>query len=52
MTKPELRDLFIIGMRKAFNKLLKEKQMHDGEFIFSKNGKIVTIKARDLKPLE
>jgi hypothetical protein len=52
MTKTELRDLFMIGMRKAFNKLLEEKQLHDGELVFSKNGKIVTIKARDVKPLE
>ncbi len=52
MDKSELRDRFMLGMRKAFNKLLREKQLHDGELVFSKDGKIVTIKARDIKPLE
>ena len=45
-----LREKFIEGMKLARRRLVEETKKEDGELIFSKNGKIVRIKARDLKP--
>jgi len=36
------------GLKLAFDKLVKEKAKEDGELIFSENGKIVKVKAKDL----
>lgn len=38
-----------LGFDLAFQKLLKEKKANNGSFVFSKNGKIVTIKAADMQ---
>ena len=36
------------GVDLAFKRLVIERQKDDGELVFSENGKIVKIKARDL----
>ena len=43
----DIRDKIIKGIELAFQKLLKSKVKDDGELIFSINGKITKIKARD-----
>ena len=45
----ELRAKIVKGLDLAFERLLIKKQKDDGEFVFSQNGKIVHIKARDFK---
>ena len=45
----ELRAKIEKGLDLAFERLLIKKQKEDGEFVFSQNGKIVHIKARDFK---
>ena len=45
----ELSDKFIKGMEISFERLLEKKIKEDGEFVFSENGKLVHIKARDFK---
>ncbi len=42
----------IEGLKLAYNRLLEQKQKEDGELIFSHEGKIVKVKARDLDKLE
>jgi hypothetical protein len=44
----ELRAKIIQGLELAYTRLLISKQKNDEELVFSKNGKIVRIKARDL----
>ncbi|RYD83593.1 MAG: hypothetical protein EOP53_00390 [Sphingobacteriales bacterium] len=39
----------IEGLKLSFERLLEKKVRNDEEFVFSENGKIVTIKARELK---
>ena len=43
-----MRDKIVKGVDLAFERLLIEKQKDDSELVFSQNGKIVKIKARDL----
>ena len=43
-----MQDKIVRGVELAFNRLLIEKQKDDSELVFSSNGKIVNIKARDL----
>ena len=43
-----MRDKIIKGVDNAYERLLIEKQKNDSELVFSHNGKIVTVKARDL----
>lgn len=38
-----------VGLDLSFKKLVKAKQQNNDELAFSKNGKIVKIKARDIK---
>lgn len=45
----EIREKIMNGLDLTFKKLLEEKRKNDQEFVFSENGKIVTIKARDMK---
>lgn len=45
----EFRKKIALGFDIAFQKLLKEKKANDGTFVFSENGKIVKVKARDIK---
>ena len=37
------------GLDLTFKKLLKSKRQTDGVFVFSENGKIIKVKARDMK---
>ena len=51
MTKEEvevMRNKILQGIELAYQRLLIEKQKDDSELVFSHNGKIVAIKARDL----
>ena len=43
-----MRNKIIKGIDLAYERLLIEKQKDDSELVFSHNGKIVTVKARDL----
>ncbi len=45
----ELREKILKGIELAFEKLVKTKQKDDGEFVYSKDGKIYFVKAMDLK---
>lgn len=36
------------GLKKSFDKLVRETAKEDGELIFSRDGKIVRVKAKDL----
>lgn len=44
-----MRDKIIKGIDLAYDRLLIEKQKDNSELVFSHNGKIVAIKARDLE---
>ncbi len=44
----ELHEKITKGIQIAFEKLVIQKKKDDGEFVFSKDGKIVVIKARDM----
>ena len=45
----DFKEKFIEGLKLTFKKLLATKRQADGTLIFSKNGKIIKIKARDIK---
>ena len=45
----DIREKIIKGLHLAFEKLLLIKQKEDSELVFSKNGQIITIRARDFK---
>lgn len=52
MTKENVKDLrakIIQGIDLAYKRLLISKQKEDGELVISRNGKIVKVKARELK---
>ena len=44
----ELRNKIIEGIDLAYDRLLTAKQKDDSELVFSRNGKILKIKAKDL----
>ena len=44
----EIEALVRLGLDLSFKKLVKQKALTDGELIFSRDGKIIRIKARDL----
>ena len=44
----ELRGKILNGISLAFEKLIQSKQKSNGELVFSKDGEIVFIKAKDL----
>ncbi len=46
----ELSEKIIKGLELTFERLLAAKRKEDGEFVFSENGKIIRIKARDYIP--
>lgn len=48
----EIFDKITQGLDLTFKRLLVQKQKEDGEFVFSENGKIIRIKARDYKQKE
>lgn len=43
-----IQDKIVKGVDLAYQRLLIEKQKDDSELVFSRNGKIVKVKARDL----
>ncbi len=45
----ELRDKIILGVNLAVCRLIERKIESDGELVYSIDGKIVRIKARELK---
>jgi len=44
----ELRGKILKGIELAFEKLVKTKQKDDGEFVYSKDGKIYFVKANEM----
>lgn len=44
----EMRDKILEGVQKAFDKLVVKTAQQDGELAFSKNGRVVLVKAKDL----
>lgn len=44
----ELREKILKGFEISFEKLIKTKQKNNGEFVFSKDDKIIFIKANEL----
>lgn len=45
----EMREKILQGIELAYSRLLASKQKNDEELVISKNGKIITVKARDLQ---
>ena len=45
----ELLDKVTEGVKLSIKRLIERTKKEDGELVFSKNGKIVRVKARDLK---
>ncbi|SHF42956.1 hypothetical protein [Dysgonomonas macrotermitis] len=43
-----LRGRLLVGLNLSYTRLIEKKQKEDGNLIFSKNGKIVKVKARRL----
>ncbi|WP_192823035.1 hypothetical protein [Rufibacter sp. LB8] len=43
-----LREKILKGLDLAVERLIRKKQKEDGELVFSKDGQVVTVKARDL----
>jgi len=43
-----LREKILKGLEISFEKLVKEKAKNDEELVFSENGEIVRIKAKDI----
>ncbi len=44
----ELEEKILAGVALAYEKLVEQKKKEDGELVFSREGKIVVVKARDL----
>lgn len=45
----EMREKIKKGIALSYERLVEQKKKEDGVLVFSKDGKIVTVKARDLK---
>lgn len=54
MTRREivLRNKLLKGMHLSYNRLIEEKQRENGTLFFSEEGKIVKVKARNIKKTE
>ena len=44
----EIKEKVLQGLKLSFDKLLKEKQLRDEEFVFSHEGEVYKVKARDM----
>ena len=44
-----LRKSILAGIELAFKKLVETKSREDGDLVFSKDGKIIKVKARELQ---
>lgn len=53
MTQKELvlRNKLLVGLNLSYARLIKQKQLEDGNLIFTENGQIVKIKARELNQI-
>jgi hypothetical protein len=52
MTKEEVKEMrskILQGIELSYNKLLTSRQKEDGELVISDNGKVIEVKAKDLK---
>jgi len=45
----ELANKITAGVKLAIRRLIERTKKEDGELVFSKDGKIVRVKARDIK---
>ncbi|WP_101689841.1 hypothetical protein [Dysgonomonas massiliensis] len=54
MTRREivLRNKLLKGMHLSYNRLIEEKQKENAALYFSEEGKIVKVKARNIKKIE
>lgn len=43
-----LRSKLLVGLNISYSRLIEQKQREDGNLIFTENGKIVKVKARNL----
>ena len=43
-----IRDKILKGLKLAFERLVEKKSKEDGELVFSKDGHIIHVKAKDL----
>ena len=48
--KKEMKYRILYGISLAFERLVEQKQKEDAELAFSQDGKIVRVRARDLRP--
>lgn len=48
-TNKELRDKISQGLDLAFKKLIIQKKNNNGVFVFSEDGKIIEVNAKDFK---
>jgi len=46
----DLRSKILKGIDLAVERLIRKKQKEDGELVFSQNGQIIVVKAKDLAP--
>jgi hypothetical protein len=44
----ELRDKLIAGTKLAYRRLVEKARLNDDYLVFSKNGRIIKVKARDI----
>ena len=44
----QLEKKILEGIALAYQKLVEQKKKEDGELVFSQNGKIIIVKAKDL----
>lgn len=52
MTKEEVKEMrskILQGIELSYNRLLTSRQKEDGELVISDNGKVIEVKAKDLK---
>jgi hypothetical protein len=45
----KMKKQILAGLELAYKKLIESKSREDGELVFSKEGKIIKIKARELQ---
>ena len=45
----ELQENILKGIEISFQKLVTSKKKEDADFVFSKDGKIIRVKANDMK---
>jgi len=45
----DITDKWILALKDSFKQLVKTKKQQNGTFVFSVNGEIVHVKAKDVK---